>query len=216
MVPARCPRVAHLVSYLALIALIVACSKPSAAPKAEAPPPAATAAPAAKAEAGSPVAKAESSEAKPAAKTEASAAKPAAPAVDKAKIAEQFSGKTIDLYIGYAPGGGYDIRGRIFAEFFQRHMPGNPKVAIQNMAGGGGLQATRHVMRAKPDGLTMVTIPSGVFLLDLLGEKQEGFDRKQPLMLGNYEVAADTYTPLWVRTELGAKDRKSTRLNSSH
>jgi tripartite-type tricarboxylate transporter receptor subunit TctC len=76
-------------------------------------------------------------------------------------------------------------------------------MAIQNMAGGGGLQATRHVMRAKPDGLTMVTIPSGVFLLDLLGEKQEGFDRKQPLMLGNYEVAADAYTPLWVRSELG-------------
>jgi hypothetical protein len=59
-------------------------------------------------------------------------------------------------------------------------------------------------MRQKPDGLSMVTIPSGVFLLDLLGEKQEGFDRKQPLLLGNYEVAADAYTPLWVRTEMGA------------
>lgn len=125
-----------------------------------------------------------------------------APKVDASKMAEYFSGKTIELYIGYAPGGGYDIRGRIFAEFFQRHVPGNPKVAIQNMAGGGGLQATRHVMRARPDGLSMVTIPSGVFLLELLGEKQEGFDINQPLKLGNYEVPAAAYTPVWARTEL--------------
>src|SRR5215213_3249993 len=70
--------------------------------------------------------------AKPAPTTAPVAAKPA---VDNAKIAEQFAGKTIDLYIGYAPGGGYDIRGRIFAEFFSRHMPGNPKMAVQNLAG---------------------------------------------------------------------------------
>jgi tripartite-type tricarboxylate transporter receptor subunit TctC len=178
--------------------ILAACSsssstsaKPTTAPAA-APP---TTAPAAK-----PTDAPKTEAAKPAPTTAAAVSKPA---VDNAKIAEQFAGKTIDLYIGYAPGGGYDIRGRIFAEFFSKHMPGNPKMAIQNMAGGGGLQATRHVMRAKPDGLTMVTIPSGVFLLDLLGEKQEGFDRKQPLMLGNYEVAADAYTPLWVRTELG-------------
>jgi tripartite-type tricarboxylate transporter receptor subunit TctC len=179
-----------------LTVLLAGCS--SGAPSPAKP----TAAPAAPTSAAAPAAKptdAPKTEAKPAAPA---AAKPA-PAVDNAKIAEMFSGKTIDLYIGYAPGGGYDIRGRIFAEFFSRHMPGNPKMAIQNLAGGGGLQATRQVMRAKPDGLTMVTIPSGVFLLDLLGEKQEGFDRKQPLMLGNYEVAASAFTPLWARTELG-------------
>ena len=193
-----------LVSLLAgMSVLLAACSsapapaKPTAAPAA--PP---TSAPAAK-----PADAPKTEAAKPAepAKPAAEAAKPAAkPAVDNAKIAEMFNGKTIDLYIGYAPGGGYDIRGRIFAEFFSKHMPGNPKMAVQNMAGGGGLQATRHVMRQKPDGLSMVTIPSGVFLLDLLGEKQEGFDRKQPVLLGNYEVAADAYTPLWVRTEMGA------------
>jgi len=177
--------------------ILAACSNSASAPAkpTAAGPAAPTTAPAAK-----PTDAAKTEAAKPAPTTAPVAAKPAA---DNAKIAEQFAGKTIDLYIGYAPGGGYDIRGRIFAEYFSRHMPGNPKVAIQNLAGGGGLQATRQVMRAKPDGLTMVTIPSGVFLLDLLGEKQEGFDRKQPLMLGNYEVAANQFTPLWARTELG-------------
>src|SRR5215204_1177956 len=194
---ARSSRTA-LISLLAgMTVILAACSNSASAPAKPTAAPAAapTTAPAAKT---TDAPKTEA--AKPAPTTAAAVSKPA---VDNAKVAEQFAGKTIDLYIGYAPGGGYDIRGRIFAEFFSKHMPGNPKMAIQNMAGGGGLQATRHVMRAKPDGLTMVTIPSGVFLLDLLGEKQEGFDRKQPLMLGNYEVAADAYTPLWVRTELG-------------
>jgi tripartite-type tricarboxylate transporter receptor subunit TctC len=187
-----------LASLLAgMTVILAACSGGSSAPS---NPTAAPAAPPTTAPAAKPTDAPKTEAAKPAPTTAAAAAKPA---VDNAKIAEQFAGKTIDLYIGYAPGGGYDIRGRIFAEFFSKHMPGNPKMAIQNMAGGGGLQATRHVMRAKPDGLSMVTIPSGIFLLDLLGEKQEGFDRKQPLMLGNYEVAADAYTPLWVRTELG-------------
>lgn len=132
--------------------------------------------------------------AKPVAKE---AAKP-----DAAKMKAYFEGKTIELFIGYAPGGGYDIRGRIFADFFPKYIPGNPKVTVVNLAGGGGLQATRQVMRAKPDGLTMVVIPAGIFINELLGDDQEGFEVSQPLKLGNYEVAADSYTALLVRTEV--------------
>jgi tripartite-type tricarboxylate transporter receptor subunit TctC len=129
-------------------------------------------------------------------------AEKAAPAIDVGKMAAHFEGKSIDLYIGYAPGGGNDIRGRIFAEFFQRYIPGNPTVVVQNMAGGGGVQATRHVMRSKPDGLTMVVIPSGVYLLELLGEKQEGFDLNQPVKLGNYESATPDFGLVHARTSV--------------
>ena len=71
-----------------------------------------------------------------------------------------------------------------------------------NLAGGGGLQATRQVMRAKPDGLTMVVIPAGIYINELLGDDQEGFEVSQPLKLGNYEIIADDYTTLQVRTEV--------------
>jgi tripartite-type tricarboxylate transporter receptor subunit TctC len=121
--------------------------------------------------------------------------------VDTAKMAEYFKGKTIDLFIGYGPGGGYDIKGRIFVEFFSKYIPGNPQVVIQNLDGGGGLQATRQVLRAKPDGLTMVTIPSGLFVNDLLGVKQEGFSVDEPLKLGNYEAAANQFTVMLARTD---------------
>src|SRR5919204_1965892 len=131
----------------------------------------------------------------------AGAAKPTV-AVDKAKMADYFKGKTIELFIGYAPGGGYDIRGRLFAEYFSKYVPGNPQVVIQNVAGGGGLQATRQVMRSKPDGLSLVTIPSGLYVNELLGVPQEGFSMDEPMKLGNYETAANQYTVMFARTSV--------------
>src|SRR5258708_8647874 len=44
-----------------------------------------------------------------------------------------FSGKTIRLYIGTGPGGGYDTYGRLVARHIGRHIPGNPAVVAQNM-----------------------------------------------------------------------------------
>jgi tripartite-type tricarboxylate transporter receptor subunit TctC len=132
---------------------------------------------------------------------EPGAAKPTV-SVDKAKMAEYFKGKTIELFIGYAPGGGYDIRGRLFADYFSKYIPGNPQVVIQNLAGGGGLQATRQVMRSKPDGLTLVTIPSGLYVNELLGVPQEGFSMAEPMKLGNYETAANQYTVMFSRTSV--------------
>jgi tripartite-type tricarboxylate transporter receptor subunit TctC len=122
--------------------------------------------------------------------------------VDTAKMAEYFKDKTLQLFIGYGPGGGYDIRGRIFVEYFSKYIPGNPQVVVQNLDGGGGLQATRQVMRSKPDGLTLVTIPSGLFVNELLGVKQEGFSIDEPMKLGNYETAANSYTVMLARTSV--------------
>jgi tripartite-type tricarboxylate transporter receptor subunit TctC len=184
---------------LALIcAGLLACTP--AAPAAP-PAPAATTAPTVAAKAGPPTSA-------PAAPTAAAAktapvadAKPVA-AADPARMKAYFEGKTVELYIGYAPGGGIDIRARLFAEFFGRHIPGNPRVTVVNLAGGGGLTAARQVMRAKPDGLTLVVIPAGVFISELLGEDQEGFEVSQPVKLGNYEPVAEEYTTIMVRTEL--------------
>jgi tripartite-type tricarboxylate transporter receptor subunit TctC len=41
-------------------------------------------------------------------------------------VADFYRGKTLRMLIGYGPGGGYDIYGRLVAEFLPRHLPGNP------------------------------------------------------------------------------------------
>jgi hypothetical protein len=56
-----------------------------------------------------------------------------------------FSGKTIRLYIGTGPGGGYDTYGRLVARHIGRQLPGNPAVLPQNMPGASSLTLTNFL-----------------------------------------------------------------------
>ena len=49
-----------------------------------------------------------------------------------------FEGKTVSIYVGRTPGSGADLSVRVFAEFWQRHIPGNPTMVVRNVPGGGG------------------------------------------------------------------------------
>ena len=54
-----------------------------------------------------------------------------------AQGAETFKGKTVFIYIGFAPGGSYDYFGRLLARHLSRHLPGNPTVVAELMPGAG-------------------------------------------------------------------------------
>jgi len=49
-----------------------------------------------------------------------------------------YEGKTITVYIGRTPGSGADLAVRVFAEFWQRYIPGEPTIVVRNIPGGGG------------------------------------------------------------------------------
>src|SRR3954471_23573884 len=67
-----------------------------------------------------------------------------------------FKGKTIKLYIGSGPGGGYDLFGRLVARHIGRHLLGNPTVTPQNMPGAGSILATNYIYNVAPkDGLSL-------------------------------------------------------------
>ena len=44
-----------------------------------------------------------------------------------------YSGKTVQVLIGFSSGGGYDIYARTLARHMGRHIPGNPRLIPQNM-----------------------------------------------------------------------------------
>ena len=68
-------------------------------------------------------------------------------------VADFYRGKTLRMLIGYGPGGGYDMYGRIVAEFLPRYLPGNPTIVPQNMPGAGSFLAARYIYeRAPKDG----------------------------------------------------------------
>jgi putative tricarboxylic transport membrane protein len=67
-----------------------------------------------------------------------------------------YQGKNVTFLINFAAGGPTDIEGRIVARFLARHIPGNPFVLVQNMAGAGGVTGINFLGEiAKPDGLTL-------------------------------------------------------------
>ena len=65
-------------------------------------------------------------------------------------VADFYRGKTLRMLIGYGPGGGYDIYGRLVAEFLPRHLPGNPTIVTQNMPGAGSFVAAKYMYDIAP------------------------------------------------------------------
>ncbi len=67
-----------------------------------------------------------------------------------------YQGKTLSLIINFAAGGPTDIEGRIVARHLSKHIPGQPVVIVQNMAGAGGVTGINFLGEvAKADGQTM-------------------------------------------------------------
>ena len=87
-----------------------------------------------------------------------------------AQPADQFfRGKTISLYIGFAGGGSYDYYARLVARYIGKHIPGNPTVVAQTMAGAGSFQLANFLFASAPrDGTAMGTISQTVALEDAL------------------------------------------------
>ncbi len=71
-------------------------------------------------------------------------------------VTEFYSGRTVTIVIGSEPGGTYDLYGRTIARHLGRHIPGEPKVIVQNLSGAGSYLAARRVYSIAPqDGATI-------------------------------------------------------------
>jgi tripartite-type tricarboxylate transporter receptor subunit TctC len=64
-------------------------------------------------------------------------------------LAEFYRGKSIELYIAYSAGGGYDLYARMLARHLGRHIPGNPQIVPKNMEGAGGLRLANWPTRRR-------------------------------------------------------------------
>jgi tripartite-type tricarboxylate transporter receptor subunit TctC len=91
-----------------------------------------------------------------------------------------YKGKTIRIIVGAPPGGGFDTYSRAIARHLGRHVPGNPTVIVENMAGAGTLIAANYAYKvAKPDGLAIVSFIGGLVLGQLLGQPGIEFDARR-------------------------------------
>jgi len=96
-----------------------------------------------------------------------------------------FKGKTIRIVVGFSAGGGYDIYSRAIARHMGQHIPGNPTIVVENMAGAASMISANHVYKvAKPDGLTIGHFIGGLFLQQILGRQGIEFDARKFEYLG--------------------------------
>lgn len=91
--------------------------------------------------------------------------------------ADFFKSHSVTLYIGYAPGGGYDLQCRIFAAHLGEHLPGNPVVVPKNQPGAGSLRLANELYNILPkDGTALGMIGEALVLQQVLGAPQVAFD----------------------------------------
>jgi tripartite-type tricarboxylate transporter receptor subunit TctC len=107
-------------------------------------------------------------------------------------VEDFYSGNTIELYIGYSVGGGYDVYARTIARHMSKHIPGNPTIVPQNMPGAGSLRMTNWLYEAAPrDGTVFGTMARAAPFDPLFGNPDASFDALEFNYIGsaNNEVS---------------------------
>ena len=107
-------------------------------------------------------------------------------------VEDFYKDKTITIYIGYSPGGGYDARARTLARHMGKHIPGNPDIVPKNQPGAGSLLLTNDLYNSLPkDGTAIGIVGRGMPTEPLFGNKLAKFDPSKFTWLGstNNEVS---------------------------
>lgn len=105
-----------------------------------------------------------------------------------------YAGKTVNLYIGFGAGGGYDLYSRLIARNVGDHIPGKPNVVPNNMPGAGGLKVVSYMANVAPKDGTALAMPSdGVALEQVLAAKAPDYDAGKLQWIGRVASSTTIY-----------------------
>jgi tripartite-type tricarboxylate transporter receptor subunit TctC len=99
-------------------------------------------------------------------------------------IAEHFRGKTIKLIIATSSGGAYGGYGLVFAQYFGKHIPGEPAVVPEYRPGAGGVVAANYLYNVAPSDGTVVGIPLAPIVLAQYTGQNVQYDASKFLWIG--------------------------------
>jgi tripartite-type tricarboxylate transporter receptor subunit TctC len=104
-------------------------------------------------------------------------------------VADFYRGKTITIQVGYGSGGGFDLTARLVAQFYGKHIPGQPNVVVENVPGGGSLKVMNTIYNVAPrDGLTLALFLGSNVMEPLYGDKLAQFDARKFSWIGNMDT----------------------------
>jgi tripartite-type tricarboxylate transporter receptor subunit TctC len=97
-----------------------------------------------------------------------------------ARAQERYPSRTIKLVVAFAPGGVADIMGRLVAQLLQHKLGGT--VIVENKPGGDGLIGMGEVVRAAPDGYTLLVGGFGGQIVPPLMKDDFPFDVRRDIV----------------------------------
>jgi tripartite-type tricarboxylate transporter receptor subunit TctC len=105
-----------------------------------------------------------------------------------------FARKTITIYVGYTPGGSYDLYARLVARHLGKHVPGNPTVVAQNMPGAGSMKAANYVYQVAPkDGTALGVVVESASLEQVLGNSAVAYDAAKFTYVGRVATSNNVF-----------------------
>jgi tripartite-type tricarboxylate transporter receptor subunit TctC len=115
-----------------------------------------------------------------------------------------YEGKTVRIIVGFSPGAAYDAWARLMAQYWPKHIPGNPTFMVQNITGAGSIVAANHVYNlAKPDGLTMGFVSPTILIEQLNGRREVKHDWLKFAHVGSPESTSRIF---FIRADSGYKN----------
>ncbi len=128
-------------------------------------------------------------------------------------VADFYRSKQISVIVGYGPGGGYDLYGRLVARHITRHMPGNPNAIVQNMPGAGSLRAANYIYNTAPrDGTAFGIFARNIPLMGLAGHNPSvQFDARKFNWIGSSSSFSDDAYLFFVRKDAGVSSIEAAR-----
>ncbi|MBX9758797.1 MAG: hypothetical protein K2Y29_08460 [Beijerinckiaceae bacterium] len=97
-----------------------------------------------------------------------------------------YQGKTIQIVVGFGPGGGYDAYARLIARSMGAHLPGNPIFVVQNMPGAGSRVAANWLYNVAPkDGTALASVVQSTPVDQVFNEPGIKFDAARFAWIGN-------------------------------
>ena len=100
--------------------------------------------------------------------------------VSGAQAAERYPARTVRLVVAFAPGGVADIMGRLVAQALQGKLGGT--FIVENKPGGDGLIGMGEVVRAAPDGYTLLVGGFGGQIVPPLMKDDFPFDVRRDIV----------------------------------
>src|SRR5215475_11277070 len=100
-------------------------------------------------------------------------------------IEDFYKSHNLTLIAGYSAGGGFDLYARIMANHLGRHIPGQPRIIVQNMPGAGSLRAANHLYNVAPKDGSVIALTRSPVIDPLVGATGAAFDATKFTWLGS-------------------------------